>query len=76
MSQILVAPLLTFGSFRLFYFYIYFFEVVCNISLTTLQSVSGFARNTVDSLTTVRKLKEHGIECYFEKKDPLTAKVP
>jgi hypothetical protein len=30
-------------------------------------SVSRFARNTVDSLTTIRKLKENGVECYFEK---------
>lgn len=25
------------------------------------------ARNTVDSLTTIRKLKDHGTEVYFEK---------
>ena len=31
------------------------------------KSVSRFARNTVDSLTAVRKLKEHGTEVYFEK---------
>ena len=29
--------------------------------------ISRFARNTVDSLTTIRKLKENGIEVYFEK---------
>ena len=29
--------------------------------------MSRFARNTVDSLTTIRKLKEHGTEVYFEK---------
>ncbi|MBR2215352.1 MAG: recombinase family protein, partial [Selenomonadaceae bacterium] len=29
--------------------------------------VSRFARNTVDSLTTIRKLKENGVEVYFEK---------
>ena len=28
-----------------------------------------FARNTVDSLTTIRKLKEHKVECYFEKEN-------
>lgn len=28
---------------------------------------TGFARNTVDSLVTIRKLKENGVECYFEK---------
>jgi hypothetical protein len=31
--------------------------------------VSRFARNTVDSLTTIRKLKENGIEVYFEKEN-------
>ena len=40
------------------------------------KSVSRFARNTVDSLTTVRKLKEKGVEVYFEKKDFYTGKVP
>ena len=34
-----------------------------------VKSVSRFARNTVDSLTTIRKLKENGIECYFEKEN-------
>ena len=29
--------------------------------------MSRFARNTVDSLTTIRKLKEHGTEVFFEK---------
>lgn len=37
------------------------------IDLIVTKSVSRFARNTVDSLTTIRKLKEHGVECYFEK---------
>lgn len=32
-----------------------------------VESVSRFARNTVDSLTTIRKLKEYGTEVYFEK---------
>ncbi len=31
--------------------------------------MSRFARNTVDSLTTIRKLKENGTECYFEKEN-------
>jgi DNA invertase Pin-like site-specific DNA recombinase len=35
--------------------------------LLVTKSVSRFARNTVDSLTTVRKFKENNIECYFEK---------
>jgi hypothetical protein len=37
--------------------------------LIITKSVSRFARNTVDSLTTVRKLKEKGIEIYFEKEN-------
>ena len=37
------------------------------IDLIITKSVSRFARNTVDSLSTIRKLKEHGIEVYFEK---------
>ena len=36
------------------------------IDLIITKSVSRFARNTVDSLTTIRKLKEVGCECYFE----------
>ena len=37
------------------------------IDLIITKSVSRFARNTVDSLTTIRKLKDKGIEVYFEK---------
>ena len=37
------------------------------IDLIVTKSVSRFARNTVDSLITVRKLKERGIEIFFEK---------
>ena len=36
------------------------------------KSVSRFARNTVDSLTTIRKLKEKGIEVYFQKENIYT----
>ncbi len=39
------------------------------IDLIVTKSVSRFARNTVDSLTTVRQLKEKGIEVYFEKEN-------
>ena len=39
------------------------------ISLIVTKSVSRFARNTVDSLTTIRKLKEHSVEVYFEKEN-------
>jgi DNA invertase Pin-like site-specific DNA recombinase len=37
------------------------------IDLIVTKSVSRFARNTVDSLTTIRKLKENGTEVFFEK---------
>ena len=39
------------------------------IDLIVTKSVSRFARNTVDSLSTIRELKEHGTEVYFEKKN-------
>ena len=39
------------------------------IELIVTKSVSRFARNTVDSLTTIRKLKDAGCECYFEKEN-------
>ena len=39
------------------------------IDLIVTKSVSRFARNTVDSLTTIRKLKKHGTEVYFEKEN-------
>lgn len=39
------------------------------IDLIITKSVSRFARNTVDSLTTIRTLKEHNVECYFEKEN-------
>ena len=45
------------------------------IYLIVTKSVSRFARNTVDSLTTIRQLKEKGIEVYFEKKDFDTANL-
>ena len=37
------------------------------IQLIITKSVSRFARNTVDSLATIRKLKANGVEVYFEK---------
>ena len=43
------------------------------IDLIITKSVSRFARNTVDSLTTIRSLKEHNVECYFEKEYISTA---
>lgn len=39
------------------------------IDLIITKSVSRFARNTVDLLTTIRKLKERNVECYFEKEN-------
>ncbi|NBI81226.1 recombinase family protein [Clostridiaceae bacterium] len=45
------------------------------IDLIVTKSVSRFARNTVDSLTAIRTLKEKGVEVYFEKKDLWTEGV-
>ncbi len=42
------------------------------IDLIVTKSVSRFARNTVDSLTTVRRLKEKGVEVYFQKENIYT----
>lgn len=42
------------------------------IDLIVTKSVSRFARNTVDSLTTIRMLKEVGCECFFEKENIFT----
>ena len=39
------------------------------IDLIVTKSISRFARNTVDSLTTIRKLKEKGVEVFFEKEN-------
>ena len=43
--------------------------LVGKIDLIITKSISRFARNTVDSLVTVRKLKEKGVEIYFEKEN-------
>ena len=37
------------------------------IDLIVTKSISRFARNTVDSLTIIRQLRENGVEVYFEK---------
>jgi len=37
------------------------------IDLILTKSVSRFARNTVDTLTTIRQLKEHGVAVHFEE---------
>ena len=39
------------------------------IDLIVTKSVSRFARNTVDSLTTIRELKENNVEVFFEKEN-------
>ena len=39
------------------------------LDLIITKSVSRFARNTVDSLSTIRELKEHNVECFFEKEN-------
>ena len=39
------------------------------IDLILTKSISRFARNTVDTLTTIRKLKDKGVEVYFEKEN-------
>jgi len=36
------------------------------IDLIVTKTIARFARNTVDTLTTIRKLKAHGVEVYFE----------
>ncbi len=42
------------------------------IDLIVTKSVSRFARNTVDSLTVIRRLKAHGVEVYFQKENIYT----
>ena len=39
------------------------------IDLILTKSISRFARNTIDSLVNIRKLKDHGVEVYFEKEN-------
>lgn len=42
------------------------------IDLIVTKSLSRFARNTVDTLTTIRKLKAAGVEVFFEKENIYT----
>lgn len=42
------------------------------IDLIVTKSVSRFARNTLDTLTAIRALKEHGVEIFFEKENIYT----
>ena len=39
------------------------------IDLIVTKSISRFARNTVDSLVNIRKLKDAGCECFFEEQN-------
>lgn len=43
-----------------------------HIDLVLTKSISRFARNTVDTVTTIRKLKEKGVSVYFEKENIFT----
>ena len=42
------------------------------IDIVIAKSITRFARNTVDTLVTVRTLKEKGVEIYFEKENIYT----
>lgn len=42
------------------------------IDLILTKSLSRFARNTVDTLTTIRRLKAHNVEVFFEKENIFT----
>ncbi len=42
------------------------------IDLIVTKSISRFARNTVDSLSTIQKLRDNNVECYFEKENVYT----
>lgn len=42
------------------------------LDLIITKSISRFARNTVDTLVHVRKLRENGVEIYFEKENIYT----
>ena len=46
-----------------------FYALEGKIDLIITKSVSRFARNTVDSLVIIRKLKDKGVEVYFEKEN-------
>ena len=46
------------------------------IDLIITKSISRFARNTVDSLTMIRKLKDNDVEVYFEKENIWTFRRP
>ena len=43
--------------------------VAGKIDLIITKSISRFARNTIDTLTNIRLLKDHGVEVYFQKEN-------
>lgn len=47
-----------------------------NIDMVITKSISRFARNTLDCLKYIRKLKEKNVPVYFEKENIYMAKVP
>lgn len=47
-------------------------SIDCGDEAIITKSVSRFARNTVDTLTAIRRLKEHGVEVYFEEQNIYT----
>ncbi len=42
------------------------------IDMIVTKSISRFARNTIDTLSTIRELKEKGVEVWFQKKNIFT----
>lgn len=49
--------------------------LVGRIDLIVTKSLSRFARNTVDSLSYIRKLSEKGVEVFFEKENIHTLEI-
>ena len=47
-----------------------------NIDIIITKSVTRFARNTVDSIETIRKLKALGVTVYFENINTNTKEMP
>lgn len=42
------------------------------IDMIVTKSISRFARNTIDTLSTIRELKEKGVEVWFQKENIFT----
>lgn len=45
------------------------------IDIIIAKSISGFARNTVDTLNNVRLLREHNVDVFFEKEKEISNKI-